>query len=140
MNEDDILGLEAMLQAAGGVVNLTIEEREQANQAGAEVLQKALTDATKDKHYRDRKTGKVQHLADSIEVGTLEGTIIDGSKAVGYSTKDANHARIARFLNDGTKFIQGDSYIDQTINQNADTAQNKQIEELSKILDKKGGM
>lgn len=137
MNNDDFLGLDAMLEAAGGIVNLTIEESEQANTAGAEVLQQAMSDVTKDKHYRDRKTGKVKHLADSIEIGTLEGSIVDGSRAIGYSTKDANHARIARFLNDGTKFIQGDNYIDQTIEQNAGAAQDKQIDELTKILDHK---
>ncbi|QGN59892.1 hypothetical protein [Leuconostoc citreum] len=35
-------------------------------------------------------------------IGNLQGTKSDGNIAVGYSTTDVNHARIARFQNDGT--------------------------------------
>lgn len=137
MAEDDFLGLDSMLQAVGGVVNLTIEEREEINGAGAEVIQTALAKVTKEKHYHDHKTGSVKHLSDSVEVGQLEGSIQDGSRAIGYSTKDANHARIARFLNDGTKKLKGDSYIDETVAHNAEKAQQAQIDKMQDVLDRK---
>lgn len=138
MNEDT-LGLFGMIEDLGGIVNLTVEEREAVTSAQAEALQDKLSKVTKDKHYRDRKTGKVKHLADSVITGTLEGEIKgDGSTSVGFSTTDANHARIARMLNDGTKKMQGDSFWDETVDNSADGIQDKGIKVLSKIIDDKG--
>lgn len=138
MNEDT-LGLFGMIEDLGGIVNLTVEEREAVTSAQAEALQDKLSKVTKDKHYRDRKTGKVKHLADSVITGTLEGEINgDGSTSVGFSTTDANHARIARMLNDGTKKMQGDSFWDETVDNSADGIQDKGIKVLSKIIDDKG--
>lgn len=139
-DENDFLGLGPMLESVGGVVNLTIEEREAINLAGGEVLQKAIAEVTHTKHYQDRKEGKVKHLADSIEIGKLEGSIEDGSRAVGYATDDANHARIARLLNDGTKKLEGDSYIDKTVASTAEAVQQAKIDKLQSILDEKGGV
>lgn len=135
--------LDEMLKEIGGVVNLTIEEREEVTQAGADVLAKNLKQATKDAgHYNaDRKTGKMTHLADSVDVGNLDGTKSDGSTAVGFTKKDANHARIARFLNDGTRRktkdgkivnVPGDSFIDNA----RDKSQNEVLEAQSKVLKK----
>ena len=63
--------LDEMLQEIGGVVNLTIEEREEITQAGADVLAKNLKQATKEAgHYNaNRKVGKMKHLADSVDIG-----------------------------------------------------------------------
>ncbi|WP_273731441.1 HK97 gp10 family phage protein [Leuconostoc mesenteroides] len=98
--------LDEMLKEVGGIVNLTIEEREEVTQAGADVLARNLKQATKKAgHYNaNRKVGKMTHLADSVDVGNLDRTKSDGSTAVGFTKKDANHARIAHFLNDGTRF------------------------------------
>jgi len=124
--------LDEMLKEVGGIVNLTIEEREEVTQAGADVLAKNLKQATKDAgHYNaDREIGKMTHLADSVEIGNLDGTKLDGSTAVGFTKKDANHARIAHFLNDGTRFIQGDSFIDDS----RDKSQKEILEAQSKVL------
>lgn len=84
----------------GGLANLTIEEREEANTAAAEVLKKSIVKATP--RNDKRKDGELKHLADSVVIGNLQGTKSDGNIAVGYSTTDVNHARIARFQNDGT--------------------------------------
>lgn len=139
MNDDDTLGLFGMIEEIGGIVNLTVEEREAVTSAQAEALQDKLAEVTKEKHYHDRKTGKVKHLADSVITGTLEGEIKgDGSTSVGFSTTDANHARIARMLNDGTKKLKGDSFWDKTVDNSADEIQDKGIEVLSKIIDDKG--
>lgn len=84
----------------GGLANLTIEEREEANKAAAEVLKKSIVKASP--RNDKRKDGELKHLADSVVIGNLQGTKSDGNIAVGYSTTDVNHARIARFQNDGT--------------------------------------
>src|SRR5699024_7273640 len=70
-------------------------------------------------HYQaGRKIGKVKHLADSI---TFDNKDVDGvgngNSVSGFTGQDEsgiNHARIARFLNDGTKYIAGDSFVDNT--------------------------
>lgn len=84
----------------GGLANLTIEEREEANKAAAEVLKESIVKASP--RNDKRKDGELKHLADSVVIGNLQGTKSDGNIAVGYSTTDVNHARIARFQNDGT--------------------------------------
>lgn len=133
--------LDEMLQEIGGVVNLTIEEREEITQAGADVLAKNLKQATKDAgHYNaNRKIGKMTHLADSVDVGNLDGTKADGSTAVGFTRKDANHARIARFLNDGTRFIQGDSFIDNARDNSSDEVLTAQSKVFKRIVEGKRG-
>ncbi|MCT4418802.1 HK97 gp10 family phage protein [Leuconostoc falkenbergense] len=133
--------LDEMLQEIGGVVNLTIEEREEITQAGADVLAKNLKQATKDAgHYNaNRKVGKMTHLADSVDVGNLDGTKADGSTAVGFNKKDANHARIARFLNDGTRFIQGDSFIDNARANSSEEVLKAQSKVFKRIVEGKRG-
>lgn len=133
--------LDEMLQEIGGVVNLTIEEREEITQAGADVLAKNLKQATKDAgHYNaNREVGKMTHLADSVDVGNLDGTKADGSTAVGFTRKDANHARIARFLNDGTRFIQGDSFIDNARDNSSDEVLTAQSKVFKRIVEGKRG-
>jgi HK97 gp10 family phage protein len=102
------------LENVGGLVNLTVEERSEATQKGAEVLKENMSDLTRSLHYnKKRKIGKMPHLADSITTGQLDGTKEDGDTAVGFTTKDHNHARIARFLNDGTVKMRGDHFVDK---------------------------
>lgn len=133
--------LDEMLKEVGGIVNLTIEEREEITQAGADVLAKNLKQATKNAgHYNaNRKIGKMTHLADSVDIGNLDGTKSDGSTAVGFTKKDANHARIAHFLNDGTRFIQGDSFIDDARDKSQKEVLEAQSKVLKKIQEKKRG-
>lgn len=109
--------MDSWLDQVGGLVNLTVEEREEVTSKGAETLKKELSTATKQAgHYNPhRKEGKLKHLADSYVIGNLDGTKEDGNTAVGFTTKDANHARIARFLNDGTVKMKGDSFYDKAI-------------------------
>lgn len=140
-DEDDILGLNQLIEGLGGIVNLTVEEREEVTQAQADVLVDNLQKATKAKHYSNRQVSKkqIQHLADSITSGNLEGTKEDGDTAVGFTTKDANHARIARMLNDGTKKMKGDSFYDEARDSATDKVQQVGAEVLKKIQDKKMG-
>lgn len=133
--------LDEMLKEVGGIVNLTIEEREEVTLAGADVLAKNLKQATKDAgHYNaDRKIGDMTHLADSIQTGKLKGTVTDGSSAVGFTKPDADHSRIARFLNDGTRYIKGDSFIDNARDKSQKEVLGAQSKVLKKIQEKKRG-
>lgn len=140
-DEDDILGLNEWLNEANKLVDLTIEEREEINQAGSEVLQEAIAKATKDKkHYSNRHVSKkdIKHLADSVIAGDLEGDKPSGNVSVGYSVKDANHARIARFLNDGTKKLQGDSFYDEAVEHSEDAVEQAKVKKYNEIMDRKG--
>lgn len=133
--------LDEMLKEVGGIVNLTIEEREEVTLAGADVLAKNLKQATKDAgHYNaDREIGDMTHLADSIHTGKLKGTVTDGSSAVGFTKPDADHSRIARFLNDGTRYIKGDSFIDDARDKSQKEVLEAQSKVLKKIQEKKRG-
>lgn len=94
-------------------------KRKAMTAAGAAVYTEALKKATRSRHFQaGRKIGKVKHLADSI---TFENKDVDGvdngNSVAGFTGRDEsgiNHARIARFLNDGTKYITGDSFVDET--------------------------
>lgn len=100
MSNDFEAQMQQWLAQVGGIVNLTIEEREEVNQAGADVLREKIAQAAP--RNENRKLGKMKHLADSVTSGRLQGTKSDGNIAVGFKTDDVNHARIARFNNDGT--------------------------------------
>lgn len=94
-------------------------KRKAMTAAGAEVYTEALKRETRRRHYQDgRKIGKVKHLADSITFDNKDVDGVDnGNSVAGFTGKDEsgiNHARIARFLNDGTKYITGDSFVDNT--------------------------
>ncbi|GKT04428.1 HK97-gp10 family putative phage morphogenesis protein [Furfurilactobacillus sp. WILCCON 0119] len=77
--------------------------------AGAKVFESDLRNATKGKHYTNHKDVKEPHLADAV---MSQNTDMDGEKngssVVGFGRK----AYIARFLNDGTKSIHGDHFVD----------------------------
>lgn len=101
------------------IVIPSLEKKKAMTAAGASVLADALKTETKSKHYQaGRKTGKVKHLADSIKFENKDVDGVDnGNSIVGFTGKDdggINHARIARFLNDGTKYITGDGFVDKT--------------------------
>lgn len=94
-------------------------KRKAMTAAGAKVLTDALAKEVRSKHYQaNRKLGKVKHLADSVSFDNKDVDGIDnGNSVVGFTGKDEsgiNHARIARFLNDGTKYITGDGFVDHT--------------------------
>lgn len=94
-------------------------KRKAMTAAGAAVYTEALKKTTRSRHYQaGRKIGKVKHLADSItfENKDVDG-VDDGNSVAGFTGRDEsgiNHARIARFLNDGTKYIIGDGFVDKT--------------------------
>lgn len=131
--------LDELLSQVGGLATLTVEERKEVTDAGANVLADEYGKATKEAgHYNPhRDVGKMKHLADSVEIGRLVGTKVDGSSAVGFSKKDANHARIARMLNDGTRYIKGDSFIDNARDKSKKAVFDAEAKVLKEIQEKK---
>lgn len=140
MNDEDILGLNELIDVAGGLTEFTVEEQEAINGAGAEVLEENLSKTIRAKHYqKNRHVSKadIKHMADSVEIGNLENEPVNGDKAVGFTTKDASHARIFRLLSQGTKFIQGDNLYDQVTDNSAEEVQEAQVKKLKEIMDNK---
>lgn len=96
-----------------------LAKRKAMTAAGAAVYTEALKKETHSRHFQaNRKIGRVKHLADSITFENVDvDNVDDGNSVAGFTGKDEsgiNHARIARFLNDGTKYIVGDSFVDKT--------------------------
>ena len=113
----------------------TKRQEAEITNAGAKVLKDAYYDATKDKHYdASREVGKMKHLADTV---TSVNTDIDGDQTgastVGFEVTPQNHARIARFLNNGTRYIKGDHFIDQAITDHKDETLLVQAEMYRKL-------
>ncbi|MCM6836081.1 HK97 gp10 family phage protein [Leuconostoc mesenteroides] len=140
MNDEDILGLNQLIESAGGLVEFTVEEQEAINGAGAEVLENNLAKAIRSKHYQKNRhvtKADIKHMADSVETGNLEDEPVSGDKAVGFTTKDANHARIFRMLSEGTKYIEGDNLYDEVTDNSADEVQEAKIKKLKEIMGNK---
>lgn len=93
-------------------VKLNIEEKYKITNAGAKVLKKEIEQSIiANKHVRiGKSSGEYTHLKDSVETSKKDEMGMKvGSTRVGF---DAQHAHIARFINDGTKHIQGDHFLD----------------------------
>ncbi|WP_288528292.1 HK97 gp10 family phage protein [uncultured Secundilactobacillus sp.] len=93
--------------------HLTIAEKATVTGAGAKVLANGLAEVIRQKHFRVHIKGRSDtHLANAVN---YRKTDIDGEKtgvsSVGFAP---DKAYIARFLNDGTKYIVGDHFVDQT--------------------------
>lgn len=89
---------------------LSIADQEKITDAGAKVMADRLQAATKAKHPDTKGNGgKFGHLSDNI--GSRKGDIDkehNGKSVAGFGDK----AFVARFLNDGTKHIKGDHFVD----------------------------
>lgn len=84
--------------------------QEKITQAGADVLKKEIHDAAMQHHHSNNSDAT--HLADDIYV--VSGDIVgehNGASTVGFAKK----GYIARFLNDGTKYIKGDHWFDVAV-------------------------
>lgn len=128
--------MNAWIKQIKAAVDLTVEEKEEINNSGAKVLQEEIAKETRSKHYNGhRQVGKMPHLADSVVSGQIDGEPEDGHVGVGFSKKDHNHARIARFLNDGTIKMRGDSFYDKAFiaaQNRTQNAINDKLEEVQK--------
>lgn len=115
---------------------LSIAEQAKITKAGADVLQKKIADETKSKHYSKKKRPVNGHMADSVIV---LNTDVDGAKTgvsiVGF---DKYHAGNARRLNDGTKRIKADHFIDNARDAAVDEVMTAEHKAYQEILKQKG--
>lgn len=108
MDMDEALG--QWLKQVSKAAQLPISEQEKITKAGADVFAGKLQEATKEKHPDTKGSGgKYGHLSEDISsaAGDIDGDH-NGSSTVGFGNKDY----IARFLNDGTKYIHADHFVD----------------------------
>ncbi len=116
--------------------NQPVEDQAKITEAGAKVLKKNMEDYVRSHHYTHRKTGEDPHLADSvIETPTNVDGKVEVPSTVGF---DPKKGYIARFLNDGTKYIRGDDFLDKVRNASKPAIFQAENEEFQKILHQKG--
>ena len=106
-------------------------EQEKITEAGAKKLADNLTEVTRNKHYSSHKDEKYGHMADNI---SYQSTDIDGehdgSSIVGWTNKF--HDMNAMWLNDGTKHIKADHFVDQNLADCQDDVFNAMLDEYKK--------
>ena len=118
-------------------VKLTAKQQEKITKAGADVLASKLTEATKAKHPNTKGSGgEYGHLSEDISsaTGDADGKH-DGKSVAGFTKKEF----VARFLNDGTKYIRGDHFVDNARNDARDEVLAAEFEEYQKVIKKIGG-
>ena len=106
-------------------------EQEKITEAGAKKLADNLTEVTRKKHYSSHKDEKYGHMADNI---SYQSTDIDGehdgSSIVGWTNKF--HDMNAMWLNDGTKHIKADHFVDENLADSQDDVFNAMLNEYKK--------
>lgn len=102
--------LDQWLKQVSKAAQLSIKDQEKITKAGADVLADKLTEATKEKHPDTKGSGGTYgHLSEDVKSATGD---IDGEHNGQSITGFGNKAFVARFLNDGTKKIRGDHFVD----------------------------
>ena len=106
-------------------------EQEKITVAGAKKLADNLTEATRKKHYSSHKDETYGHMADHISYNAndIDGEH-DGRSIVGWTNK--YHDMNARRLNDGTKHIRADHFVDQNLDDSQDDVFNAMLDEYKK--------
>lgn len=106
-------------------------EQEKITKAGAKKLANNLTEVTKKKHYSSHKDDKYGHMADNISYNSndIDGEH-DGSSIVGWTNK--YHDMNAMRLNDGTKHIRADHFVDQNLDDSQDDVFKAMLDEYKK--------
>lgn len=102
--------LEEWLKQVSKAAELPISDQEKITKAGADVYAKTLAETTKEKHPNTKGDGgKYGHLSEDISsaAGDIDKEH-NGSSIAGFGDK----AFVAAFLNDGTKKIHGDHFVD----------------------------
>ena len=135
MDMDEALG--QWLKQVSKAAELSISDQEKITKAGADIFAGKLQEATKEKHPDTKGTGgKYGHLSEDIsgKKGDIDGDH-NGSSTVGFGNK----AHIARFLNDGTKHIRGDHFVDNARDDAKDAVFAAEQEEYEAIIAKLNG-
>lgn len=129
--------LEQWLKQVSKASQLSISDQEKITKAGADVYAKKLAETTKEKHPNTKGDGgKYGHLSEDISSATGD---IDkehnGSSVAGFGDK----AFVARFVNDGTKKIHGDHFVDDARDDAKDAVFAAEQEEYEAIIAKLNG-
>lgn len=135
MDMDEALG--QWLKQVSKAAQLSIKDQEKITKAGADVLATKLQEATKEKHPDTKGDGGAYgHLSDDI--GSATGDIDkehNGKSVAGFGSK----AFVARFLNDGTKHIRGDHFVDNARDDAKDDVFAAEAEKYKEIIAKING-
>lgn len=135
MDMDD--ALEEWLKQVSKAAELSISDQEKITKAGADVFAKKLTEVTKEKHPNTKGDGgKYGHLSEDINSGSgdIDGDH-NGSSTVGFGNK----AFIAGFLNDGTKYIRADHFVDNARDDAKDAVFAAEAAKYQEIIGKSNG-
>ena len=135
MDMDEALG--KWLKQVSKAAELSISDQEKITKAGADVYAEKLAETTKEKHPDTKGTGgKYGHLSEDIsgKKGDIDGDH-NGSSTVGFGDK----AFVARFLNDGTKNIRGDHFVDNARDDAKDAVFAAEAEKYQEIISKANG-
>lgn len=129
--------LDQWLKQVSKAAQLSIKDQEKITKAGADVLSTKLQEATKGKHPDTKGNGgKYGHLSEDI--GSSTGDIDkehNGKSVAGFGDK----AFVARFLNDGTKHIRGDHFVDNARDDAKDDVFMAEAEKYKEIIAKLNG-
>ena len=129
--------LDQWLKQVSKAAQLSITDQEKITKAGADVLADRLREATKAKHPDTKGNGgKYGHLSDNIisEKGDIDREH-NGTSTTGFGDK----AFVARFLNDGTKTIRGDHFVDNCRDDAKNDVFAAEAEEYQAIIAKLNG-
>ena len=135
MDMNEALG--QWLKQVSKAAQLSVSDQEKITKAGADVYAKKLAETTKEKHPNTKGTGgKYGHLSEDIsgKKGDIDGDH-NGSSTVGFGNK----AFVARFLNDGTKNIRGDHFVDNARDDAKDAVFAAEAEKYQAIVAKLNG-
>ncbi|MFT8860864.1 HK97-gp10 family putative phage morphogenesis protein [Schleiferilactobacillus harbinensis] len=135
MDMDVALG--QWLKQVSKAAQLSITDQEKITKAGADVLAIKLQEATKEKHPDTKGDGgKYGHLSANIRsaAGDIDGDH-NGKSTAGFGSK----AYIAEFLNDGTKKLRGDHFVDNARNDAKDAVFAAEQAEYQAIIAKLNG-
>ena len=131
------VALDQWLKQVSKAAQLSITDQEKITKAGADVLATKLQEATKEKHPDTKGDGgKYGHLSANIRsaAGDIDGDH-NGKSTAGFGSK----AYIAGFLNDGTKKLRGDHFVDNARDDAKNDVFAAEAEEYSKIVAKLNG-
>lgn len=135
MDMDEALG--QWLKQVSKAAQLSVSDQEKITKAGADIFAKELAEITKEKHPNTKGDGgKYGHLSEDISsaAGDIDGDH-NGSSTVGFGKKDY----IARFLNDGTKYISADHFVDNARDDAKDAVFAAEAEKYQAIIAKSNG-
>ncbi|MCI0374700.1 HK97-gp10 family putative phage morphogenesis protein [Lacticaseibacillus paracasei] len=135
MDMDEALG--QWLKQVSKAAQLSISDQEKITKAGADVFAEKLTEVTKEKHPNTKGDGgKYGHLSEDINsgAGDIDGDH-NGSSTVGFGNK----AFIAGFLNDGTKYIHADHFVDNARDDAKDAVFAAEAAKYQEIIAKSNG-